>query len=156
MPTIATDSRQWHTSACRKGGARSWNKPNYVHTSWPARSCNPHPRRSPGHALQKNHNGTPGSAEHRPCDIRPAALPHASTVALAFFIALLMAAFFITLPAFFAFFVAFIAPPFMAAFFMAPAFFIAAALFIAAMTRSWCNEAGCWKGSGLGALEPPC
>merc|ERR1719291_479572 len=87
----------------------------------------------------------PGPAEYPQ---RPATVlcPHASAVAVAFFI---------TLPTFFAFFIAaFIAPPFMAAFFMAPAFFIAAALFIAAMTRSWCNEAGFWKGIGLGALEP--
>merc|ERR1711933_590095 len=85
---------------------------------------------------------TPASKKPWPCPAgypqRPATVlcPHASAVALAFFIALLMAAFFITLPTFFAFFIAaFIAPPFMAAFFMAPAFFIA--FFIAAMTRIW-------------------
>merc|ERR1712066_369389 len=83
---------------------------------------------------------TPASKKPWPCPAeypqRPATVlcPHASAVALAFFIALLMAAFFITLPTFFAFLIAaFIAPPPMAAFFMAPAFFIAAALFIAAM-----------------------
>merc|ERR1719476_1335838 len=65
---------------------------------------------------------TPASKKPWPCPAeypqRPATVlcPHASAVALAFFIA----------------------PPFMAAFFMAPAFFIAAALFIAAMTRIWC------------------
>merc|ERR1712190_637111 len=44
---------------------------------------------------------------------------HASAVALAFFMAFLIAAFFITLPAFFAFMAFFIAAPFMADFFMA-------------------------------------
>merc|ERR1719391_1389814 len=74
----------------------------------------------------------------------PLLLPHASAVAF-FFMALLMArpfiaAFFITLLAFFAFmaFIAFIA--FMAAFFMAPAFIAAA--FMAAMTRKGARDRG--------------
>merc|ERR1719291_1372134 len=58
---------------------------------------------------------------------------HSSAVFLAFFMAFLIAAFFITLPAFFAFMAFFIAAPFMADFFMA---FIAPAFFIAAMVRS--------------------
>merc|ERR1719291_802982 len=81
----------------------------------------------------------------------PLLCPQASAVALAFFMAFLMARplmAFITLLTFFTFFMAaFIAPPFMADFFMAAAFFIAPALFMAAIVQTMRNTAGGRKGS---------
>merc|ERR1712151_730057 len=139
MARTSKHDRCWHPSAFRQKGAANPRKPDYIHSSWPAMSHNPPPRTNPGHALQSISTTAGHQARDRKVlGSAPLLCPHASTVALAFFMALLTArpfiAAFITLLAFFAFFIAaFIAAPFMAAFFMAPPFFIAAALFMAAM-----------------------
>merc|ERR1719229_399907 len=126
-----------HLGAFRSKGQANPNKPNYVHSSWLVRSHNPRPRTNPGQTLRSiSTTASHDLSGNKLLKSAPRLRPHASAVALDFFMALLMArpfiAAFITLLAFFAFFIAaFIAAPFMAAFFMAPPFFIALFLLMA-------------------------
>merc|ERR1711933_565731 len=121
MAHCAQDDRCRHSRCLSTWRIARPKDPEYIHISWPKRSWNPQPRKkNPGHALQSI--STTAGQDLVSRNLLKSArllLPHASTVALAFFMALLMArpfiaAFFITLLAFFAFMAAFIAVFFMA------------------------------------------